>query len=113
MFQRLKDYIRERILTIQVKDLYNTIDEDDILKRVGTDWTVAGKPVSEQYFKRIVSEAELLKKSELWRVLKADIRYRANKRMFEESTSTMDLTMGKMWLYTLDTIDTKLNNLTK
>lgn len=113
MFQRIKDKIRERILTIKVKDLFNTIDENDILKKVGTEWTVAGRPIDKEVYKMIVAEAEIFMKSKLWKVLKKDIQYRANEKMFEKSTNIMDLTMGKMWLYTLDTIETKLKSLTK
>ena len=113
MFQRIKDNIRARILTIHVSHLYNTIGEEDILKRVGTGWRVGDKEITNQEMQHISNEAKQFLKSKLWQVLQKDIKYRANLKMYEESKGVYDLTFGKMWTYTLDTIETKLNNLIK
>ena len=108
---KVRDYIRERILTIKVSHLYNTVGEDDILKRIGTSWTVAGKPITAQRYQQLANEADVFLNSQLWEYLKKDIQYRANEKMFIKSKSEMDLVAGKLWLYTLDTIETKLKNL--
>lgn len=90
-----------------VAELYNTISADDILD----SWTVGGKVLSGQEIQMIKSEAEYLLKSRLWRVLQADIKYKANKAMYEKAKSELDITAGKLWVWTLDAINTKLKDI--
>lgn len=113
--EKLKKEIDEwnetRILNAAVKELFNTIGEDDILKIEKGIWTVQGKEINEAEKKLLIAEAKTLLNSKLWRYLKRDIQYRANLAMFEKAQTEMDITAGKLWLYTLDCIETKLNNL--
>lgn len=95
-----------------VRDLYNTIGEDDILKIEGGKWTNAGREISDAEKKLIISDARLFLNSRLWKVLKNDIKYRANLAMFEKAKTEIDITAGKLWLYTLNCIETKLNQIT-
>lgn len=108
----LGGFTGEDILAKAMQGLFNTITEDDILKEVKTEWRVGDKMVGEGEKKLLISEAQVFLNSKLWKVLKTDIRYRANLMMFEKSKTEMDLVAGKLFLYALDCIKTRLESLT-
>ncbi len=101
-----------RILTLAVKKHFNTIGADDILRVTETgQWMFEGKPLSEGVRKLIVEETKILLGMTLWKVLQNDIKYQANRKMFILSTTTDDLTAGKLWIYTLDALNTRLKRI--
>ena len=104
---------REEKLTNQVKHLFNTIGAEDILQEHKGVWHVQGKPLNDAQMKLIMSEAKIFTETTLWRVLQLDIKYQANKAMFEKGKSEADLTAGKLWTYTLECIRTRLESLGK
>lgn len=100
------------ILTLTVKRLYNTIGAEDILKQHDTgQWTFEGKPVTDSDRKLLVVEATQFMETKLWKVLQADIKYQANRRMFISAKSEIDIVAGKLWLFTLDAFRTRLESL--
>lgn len=104
---------RYTILTLAVTKLFNTIGADDIL-RIDPEtgqWVFKGKFMNEGDKTLLIAEATQLLHSKLWAVLKADIEYQANKKMFRESQTPEDLTAGKFWLFTLDAIKTRLKSM--
>lgn len=112
LIQWLGGYTEEEVLTTAVKHLYNTIGPEDILKenREGK-WTMNGKILDDGTKNLIIEEAKMMVKMKTWKILQNDIKYRANKKMFEKSQTEMDLVAGKLWLYTLDNINTRLESL--
>jgi hypothetical protein len=104
---------KHKILTLAVKDLYNTLTKDDILTEEKGVWFSSGKPINSQIQKVLVAEAENFKNSRLWAILQGDIKYQANKKMYIDSVSIDDLITGKLWLLTLDTFKTRLDSLQK
>lgn len=104
---------KHKILTLAVKDLYNTITKDDILTENNGVWYFKGKPVEGNIKKVLIAEAENFKNSKLWSVLQDDIKYQSNKKMYTDSVSIDDIIAGKLWLLTLDTFKTRLNSLQK
>jgi len=107
----LGGYTEDEILTKAVKDLYNTISTDDILRKDDGFWWQGGKTLTQAELDVLKAEASNLMKSRLWKALKMDIQYQANKAMFEKAKSENDLTAGKLWLYTIDCIETRLKEL--
>jgi hypothetical protein len=116
MFNRiiklLGGYTKDEVLTEAVKELFNTIGVDDILKIEHGVWTIGGKEINDVTKRLLQAEAKVLVESRLWKELKKDIQYRANQIMFEKSKTEQDLIAGKLWLYTLDSIETRLNQIT-
>lgn len=113
LIKKLGGYHKDEVLTEAVKHLYNTIGADDILKIEGQFWTIAGEEIDEATKRLLISEANIFLNTRLWKVLQIDIKYKANKKMFLESQSELDLVAGKLWQYTLDCISTRLKQLTK
>jgi hypothetical protein len=107
----LGGYTKDEILSECVKELYNTIDSDDILKEEMGVWFVGDRVLKDNEKNILISEATQLMNSKLWKYLTDDIKYNANKLMFEKSKSIDDLIIGKSWLYVLDQIKTRLQSL--
>ena len=104
---------KELILTQTVRNLFNTIDTDDVLKIVGNSITCCGKPLNEGEYKLLTAEATNFLNSRIWKVLSKDVAYRAKEAMFEKAKTEEDLTAGKMCLYVLDIIKTRLEQISK
>jgi hypothetical protein len=100
-------------LTEMVRDLYNTIGPEDIFKEEHGNWTIRGKIVPDGIKNNLISEAQTFVNSKLWIVLKDDLKYRANQTMFEKSKTPEDMITGKLWLLTIDCLNTKLKNMVK
>lgn len=100
------------ILTLSVRRLFNTIGPEDLLsENSAKQWTYEGKMLTEGQKKVIVSEASMIVNTFTWKVLQADVKYKANKMMFREATTEFQLAVGKLWLYTIDTFNTRLKSL--
>ena len=104
---------KEEKLTQQVKHLFNTIGVEDILREEKGVWFLEDKPLNEGQRKLLISEATVFTKTLLWKVLQTDVKYQANKKMFELSNTEMDLTAGKLWLETLNCFRTRLESMCK
>lgn len=104
----------KEILTELVRDLFNTIDEHDILREeIDGTWYVGDKQLQDAEKKLVISEAQMFLKGKVWNVLQRDVKYLANKRMYINSRTEMDLVAGKLLLYLLDIMKTRLQSLDK
>lgn len=113
LIKKLGGYISDEVLTEAVKDLFNTISADDILRQEGNDWFVGDKKLNDGDKKLLIAEANQFLITKLWQVLQNDIFYQANRAMFEKSKSKNDMVAGKLFLYALDSIKTRLESLSK
>lgn len=103
---------KNALLTEAVKKLFNTIGPDDILRmNERGEWSFMGKPMTPADVQGLKEEAAILRGMRLWRVLKIDIRYHLNKKMYEESRITEDLLWGKLITWYDDVIRTRLQQL--
>lgn len=100
---------RNTILTLAVRRLFNTIGPEDILRQdTSGAWMFQGKEMSEASRKLVQAEAAVFEESTLWKVLQADIRYQANRRMYLLGKTEADMTAGKLWSYTLEAFRTRI-----
>lgn len=105
---------KHKILTEAVKHLFNTIGEDDILKENSKkEWIYADKILNEDRKKLLISEAKVFTNTRLWKVLQADVKHQLNRKMFDRSQADIDLIAGKIGLFILDALKTRLNSLNK
>lgn len=107
----LKREDREYILTNAVARLFNTVGPDDVLSFTNGFAQFKGKKLQEEEFKLIQEEAKAFYKTTLWNVLENDIKFEANKRMFLQSQDVVDITAGKLFLFTLKIISGRLKKL--
>jgi len=111
LLKRLNDKQKHEILTIAVKDLFNTVNEEDILQEINGQWILGGIVQTEERRKMIMAEAKTFSSSKLWKILQLDIKHQANKGMYERGQTETDLISGKIMLRILDIIRTRLESL--
>lgn len=105
---------RKKLLTMAVRRLFSTVGPDDILKELQDgSWRFMNTTLQEPERNQIINEAKMFSESRLWRVLKADVRWQANRRTFTMAKDELDFVAGKLWQYTFDCIDTRLSNLAR
>lgn len=104
---------RRALLAAATRRLFNTIDEEDLLKvdKTSGQWTYMGRPFGKDELMVVVQHAKGLIDSRLWAVLQADIKYQANRRIYIDSRTEEDLVAGKLLLYLGDIIHTRLKRL--
>lgn len=106
------DYLdKHLVLTEAVKDLFNTISADDILTEKGSTWLFKGKEIPGPVVQVLTDQASAFKQSKLWEILKTDIQYQSNKKTFLTSQTEVDLIAGKLYLYVLDSIESRLSGM--
>src|SRR3990167_1164600 len=100
---------KREILRLAVKDLFKAIDVEDILRRNpdGT-WRFEDKTLDASYMKDLKTQADMLDKLLLWKVLKKDIEYQIRKKMFEEARIDLDVVWSQLLTFLWDTIQTRL-----
>jgi len=109
--QRLDDKQKYTILSLAVAKLFNTITVEDILQVKEDGWYFVGRRVTDEEQKMLVSQASGFIDSKLWAVLKADIQYQANKKMYLLATNEVQVATGKLWTLMLDAFQTRLRSL--
>lgn len=109
----LGGYTKDDILAEAMKELFNTITEEDVLRDENGVWVSGGRTLTDAEKKLLISEASVFVQTRLWKELQKDVRYRANKAMYEKAKTIDDLLAGKMALYILDVIKTRLESLTR
>jgi len=113
-FGESKEDSQKRFISYLVKDLFNTIDENDILQeKPGGKVLFRGNPLSQEAVNLLRDNAETFASSTLWQILNNEVKYKANLRMFEKAKNEQDLIAGKMALWILEVINKKLIELSK
>lgn len=103
---------RNEILTLRVKQLFSTIGPNDLLREMsGGRWRYAGKLLTKEQVAAIREEAKVFKQMTLWKVLKGDLAYHSQSKVWKEAQDIPDLTAGKMLAYAADVIETRLDQM--
>jgi len=98
-------------LTKRVAHLFSTVTEDDIIKIDGSSWYIDGRILTDEEKAQIRSEARSLQNMFLWKYLCKEVQYVAYKKGYLEATKEFDLIGGKMLMYALDIIKTKIKRI--
>jgi len=114
MINKLKTYLQKRFIKYLAHNLFNVIDEDDILniKAPGVMY-LKGRKLDSERVERLKNDASLYKESTIWYVLRNELRYQANRRMYERSHNESDILAGKIMLYITDIIESKIDKISK
>src|SRR3990167_4079393 len=84
-----------QILTLATKKLFNTVSSDDILKQnEDGSWMAEGRPLTHLEVKALVSEAQAIQNTRLWKLLDKDVKYLCNQKM-RAATTILELEGAK------------------
>ena len=104
-------FIRARVQNFLFRHLFNGVVPSDVLREVGGTLTYAGRKLSDEETRGIISEAEALSGSGLLAMVIAEMRNAAYDSIFNRSSSVGDLVAPKSVLWTLDLIEKKVRAL--
>ena len=100
----LKDLKKEEktlILMEAIKDLYNIISSEDVLRFDGENWYFGGKKQTKDRMGMLAGEAGHFLESRLWKVLEIAMKNTSNEKMYIKSQTNDDLNGGKIMLFFL------------
>ncbi|MCR4285497.1 MAG: hypothetical protein NUW00_01225 [Candidatus Kaiserbacteria bacterium] len=99
------------VLTQRVAHLFSTVTDEDIIKVEGLAWYIGGRELTNEEKAQLKAEARSLQNMLLWDYLCKEVHYHAYKKGYLEATKEFDLIGGKMLMYTLDIIKTKIKKI--
>lgn len=107
-----KRYFQRRFVNWLVHDLFNAIDERDILVVDAKKGILyKGGRLKGEEIETLIRGAETLSDMLVWKMLRDEVKYQANQRMYFKSNTTDDILFGKAALWTLLVMEEKLNQL--
>jgi len=114
-----KKILQNKLAKFLVDDVFNTITDDDILTVIPTE---RGAPESWRYQNKTLTPGQILAlknqstqfyNSDLWKLLKSELIYLAQKNGMERAQTADDLIASKMLQYLVDTVDSRLKTMIK
>lgn len=113
-----KAILQRNLVQFLVKDVFNTITEDDILRIERTEtplqkdkWFYKGQQLPPANVELLQTQAQSLKESELWKLLKHELLWHAQEKGLYKSQTPEDQIASKLLIYFTDIIDSKLNSM--
>jgi len=110
----MRNRIRLFLVNLIAKHVFKVILEEDLLRRNERGrLEVRGNELTPEGAELIANQAQALKDSMLWRHLRNDLQYHALKKTLNDSQSMNDVISGKLTLYLIDVIESRVDNLSK
>jgi hypothetical protein len=109
----MKSYIRKVLLNWLVKELFNGVDARDFLQIKSGILYVGKKPLEKKEAEKIIEQARLLQRLDLWDVMLKQLYYKANQTMFEKSKTYDDMYFGKAMLLCTYLLESKVAKLSQ
>ena len=104
---------KSSMLNFIIKDYFNGVTEDDVLQQKGLQLIKNGHPITKGEADAYRMGAVVILESPTWTEIYNSLRLEANRRMFEKSETIEDIVFGKAMLLSIETIQRKLENLSK
>jgi hypothetical protein len=111
--------LQKHLAQFLIQEVFNTVSEKDLLKITKFDnptksdiWHYQGNELPTANIQMLQTQARSLKESELWKILRNELRWHAEQRGLVKSKTESDLIASKMMLYIIDVIDSKLDAMT-
>lgn len=96
-----------------LKNLFNSITEKEVLKYINGKFIVEGTVLSKSESQKIVNGADKILSLDTWKYLNQDLKYGANKMIYDKQQTVDDALFGKAVLYVIDLQEKKLKHLTE
>jgi len=114
LLEAVDEETKRQVLSKAVEHLFVSISVDDLLKE-NEDGTLRfeDKSLSHTYKKDLSEQAKILKSLLLWKVLKKDIQYQINRKMFVEGKVDLDFVWGQLLTFLWDIIEDRIDKISK
>jgi len=98
-------------LNLITKDLFNNKKEKDCLRTIGGKLSYNGKILDNKQRDTIISQAKEIRNMDLYVLLMGEMEFLANKKLYYESETEIDILFGKAALWVVDILKRKVDNL--
>lgn len=109
----LKNFLQRRWIRFLVKNLFNTISQENVLEINEKGVFIRGEKLDQETIDGLKEDAEKFHNSSLWKLLSNEVKYACNVRMYERGRTDDDILAGKCSLYTLEVIEKTIEDITK
>lgn len=107
-----KKILQRQLARFLVDEVFNTITDSDILEVLTpTKWKYKNGELNDKQILTLRNQATVFYKSDLWKILKDELRYKANKAGLEKAVTEDDIIGSKMLIYLIDVIDSRLKSM--
>lgn len=93
--------LKIRVLNLLLRNLFNAVTINDIIVVNKGRVIVAGKELTKAQILALKSDAKLLERCELYKLIKKNLRHEAHNRLYNNSVTTDDMIFGKAMLHNL------------
>ena len=115
----MKNWLRKKSIRWLVRDLFNTIDENDIINvkqsvnQLGqsriTGIYIRNRKLDQSEIDALKEGAIQIQDSAIWKLLSNEVRYLSNKQMYE----TGDVMSGQIALFVIKVIEKTIDKISK
>lgn len=107
-----KKILQRNLAKFLVDDVFNTITDDDVIEVITpTKWRYKDKELTAGQILALRNQATVFYRSDLWKILKDELRYLAQKKAMEKAQTEEDIFASKMLMYLTDVIDSRLKKM--
>lgn len=104
---------RYRLACWLLKPLFNAVTADKVFyfdKRAGV-FFYGKKSLTAEDVQQLAEEISLLRKLHIWKLMQHEMKYVAQKQLFETASNENELLFPRSVFFVLETIDKKMNNI--
>jgi outer membrane receptor protein involved in Fe transport len=103
--------LKIKLLNFLLRKYFNAITEEDILTVTSRGYRIGDRLLDSNEIEGLRNQADIVKRSDLWKYTNSNLKYLANYRMYDGSQNQDDLIFGKAMLYNLDIINRLFNKI--
>jgi hypothetical protein len=109
----MKSYLRRKLINFLAKHLFKTITAEDFIREKKGRLYINGKMLNAESEIILRDEAGRVQNSTLWKMIKLEAEYHALDKVLRKSESIDDVVAGKLMIYIIDIMDSRMNTLQK
>lgn len=110
MDEREQDIVQRHLAPFIASKFFNTITEDDILKKGENGWLHNGKPLTKGQIDVYKKEAVLILNSKVFPILLSELQFFARQTL-EKAVTETDIINAKLLSYFVDLVNSKLKKI--
>jgi hypothetical protein len=107
----MKRWLRRKLINLLVRHLFRFVTVDDILVQKRDGFYLGDRKIEMKFIKELKGQADIILDMEVYQLVRKELMYVADKRMFDSSVNYDDMMFGKAMLYCLDLIHQKFTKL--
>ncbi len=107
----MREWLQKYLIRFIARDVFHTLTKEDFLSIKGDKWEWKGKEISGEMVGTLRAQAKAFSESTLWKVLKSEMQWNANKTLLERGTTASDLRTAQLTGYLCRVVDNKLDEM--